>query len=96
MEFVCDVKSGVLQGCPLASILFILAMEPFVQMFIKSIDSQGIGHTCLCADDIAIVLQSWRDLVKAYQVFALAAAAAGLHLKFKKRDTTIKRTTSSS
>ena len=31
--FMCIVKSGVLLGCPLASIIFILSIESFVQLF---------------------------------------------------------------
>ena len=54
--FLCQVRSGVLQGCPLASLLFVLAMEPFVQLFNTFIDSQQLDRTCLCADDVGVVL----------------------------------------
>ena len=48
------------------------------------IDSIGIGVTCLCADDIGMALRSWRDLIKAYEIFSMAESAAGLTLKPKK------------
>ena len=82
--FLCQVRSGVLQGCPLASLLFVLTMEPFVQLFNNFLDSQQLGRTCLCADDVGIVFKSWFDLVKVFKVFYLAERAAGLKLKPRK------------
>eukprot|EP00973_Karenia_brevis_P063364 8807284-Karenia_brevis.AAC.1 len=76
------VKSGVLQGCPLASVLFVLALEPFVCMLHSTIAGQGIIE--VCADDIAVVLQSWIQLKDLYKVFQFAQSAAGLTLKPKK------------
>eukprot|EP00973_Karenia_brevis_P011142 1507863-Karenia_brevis.AAC.1 len=82
--FMCTVRSGVLQGCPMASLLFVLAMDPFAQLFNSQIDALDLGLTCLCADDIGLALKSWHDLIHAYEIFQLADAAAGLVLKPKK------------
>eukprot|EP00973_Karenia_brevis_P032721 4517312-Karenia_brevis.AAC.1 len=69
---MCQVRNGVFQGCPLASPPIVIAMDPFVQVFAAEIDSLGIGVSCLCADEIGIALRSWRDLCKAFLMFALA------------------------
>ena len=44
-------------------------MDPFVQLFNTAIDSLSLGVTCLCADDKAIVLRSWSQLVDVYKIF---------------------------
>eukprot|EP00973_Karenia_brevis_P045328 6278287-Karenia_brevis.AAC.1 len=79
---MCKVGCGVLQGCPLASILFVLAVEPFCILLNSAVNNRGIVE--LCADDIAIVLQSWFDLPSVYKVFEYARRAANLHLKPRK------------
>ena len=53
IDFMCMINSGVIQGCPMASLLFVLAMEPFVVLFNRRIELQHLGLIRLCADDIA-------------------------------------------
>ena len=84
LRHFCFVKNGVLQGCPLAALLFVVAMDRFVQMFHAAIDSLSLGVTCLCADDIAIVLKSTAQLVDLFRIFSLARRAAGLSLNVTK------------
>eukprot|EP00973_Karenia_brevis_P046499 6449363-Karenia_brevis.AAC.1 len=84
VRYMCQVRSGVLQGCPLAALLFVLALEPFVCMFQHTMYSQSIGVIAICADDISIVLKSWRDLIHVHCIFELAQQAAGLTLKPRK------------
>ena len=86
------MQSGVLQGCPLASVLFVLAMEPFICLFQQLLCPQphdgfnlsNRGVVTVCADDIAIVLQKWSDLPAVFRIFELARRAAGLSLKPRK------------
>eukprot|EP00973_Karenia_brevis_P038639 5332368-Karenia_brevis.AAC.1 len=80
-EFMCVVRSGVLQGCPLAALLFVLAMDPFLIIFKNAVDNQAIGIVRACADDIAVVLRSFFDFPVIFKIFQLAADVAGLVLK---------------
>ncbi|CAI5457403.1 unnamed protein product [Closterium sp. Yama58-4] len=67
-----EVVSGVRQGCPLASYLFLCAVEPLAQLVIKrklGISKAGerlayIGH----ADDITLILEGKGQLIRAEQV----------------------------
>ena len=63
-ELMCLIQSGVLQGCPLASLLFVVCMEPFCILFHVGIDNMGIVHVRLCADGIGVILQNWAHLIK--------------------------------
>ena len=82
VEYMCKVGCGVLQGCPLASILFVMAIEPFSILLNAAVNLRGIVE--LCADDIAIVLQSWLDHPSVHKDFEFARRAANLHLKPRK------------
>ena len=83
-EFMCQVRSGVLQGCPLAALLFVMTMEPFVLLFQKQIMQRELGTVSLCADDIAIVIKNLYDLIVVYIIFLKAQFAAGLTLNSTK------------
>eukprot|EP00973_Karenia_brevis_P019080 2616097-Karenia_brevis.AAC.1 len=82
MRYMCSVRSGVLQGCPLASELFLFSIEPFCILLNNTVHNQGIVE--LCADDIAIVLQSWLQLHAVHIIFQYAERCAGLKLKLRK------------
>ena len=84
VEFVREIKCGVLQGCPLAALIFVLAMEPFCVVFNRQIVMQSLGQVHLCADDIGMVLKSWTYLIAAYAIFELAYKAACLRPGAKK------------
>eukprot|EP00973_Karenia_brevis_P046802 6493792-Karenia_brevis.AAC.1 len=57
-------------------------MEPFCCMFSAAMQLKGIVE--LCADDIAIIFQSWFDFPIVYDIFELARKVAGLTLKPRK------------
>eukprot|EP00973_Karenia_brevis_P024196 3340554-Karenia_brevis.AAC.1 len=60
----------------MASLLLVLALEPFCQLFRSSIDQKQIGHSGLCADDIGVVLKTWNDLSVLFKIFSKAHASA--------------------
>ena len=54
-EYSCH--EGVLQGCPLAALLFVLSMEPFVLLFQKQLIQRDLGtvagpQLCCALDNI--------------------------------------------
>ena len=81
---MCMVQSGVLQGCPPAALLFVVAMEPFLILFQLSIVDAGLGIVKVCADDIAIVLKNISALCEVSKTFKIAEQVAGLILKTRK------------
>ena len=83
-KFMCIVRSGVLQGCPLASLLFVIAMEPFLILFKLSIEDAALGVIRACADDIAVTLKNMSSLVQLFDIFQIAEQVAGLRLKVTK------------
>ena len=83
-QFIRLVKSGVLQGCPLATLLFVIAMEQFLVMFNTAVESAGLGIVRACADDVALVLKDFSSFSIVYKIFKLAEIPAGLTLKVQK------------
>ncbi len=52
MHWLFKVVSGVLQGCPLSGSLFLIVIDPLLDMFSKYIVELGHGHVHACADDV--------------------------------------------
>lgn len=75
-----QVLSGVLQGCPLSSTLFTLAIDPLLWIFSQTIVRNQIGVVCACADDIAIALHNMSTLKMVSDIFNLFSNVSGLTL----------------
>jgi hypothetical protein len=78
------ILSGVIQGCPLASFCFVIAFDPFLNMFDRIIVKQKLGIVRACADDVGFALVSLGVLPKVASIFKIARLLAGLTLKLKK------------
>ena len=72
---------GVKTGCPLSSILFLLCVNPFIDVVILRCDQPKLSVTRICADDFGSALRSLSVLKIQAPVSFLAARCAGLHLK---------------
>ena len=84
VTFLFFILSGVIQGCPLASFCFVVAFDPFLNLFDEIIEKKGRGIVRVCADDVGMMLSSLDFLPKVASIFRLAHALAGLVIKFKK------------
>jgi hypothetical protein len=78
------ILSGVIQGCPLASFCFVVAFDPFLNLFDDLIVKKDLGIIRACADDVGGALVSLAQLPKVATIFKLAKVIAGLTIKFKK------------
>ena len=79
--FLFNVLAGVKTGCPLSSILFLLCVNPFIELVIRNCDVPKLAVTRICADDFGSALRYLLVLKTQARVFLLAARCAGLHLK---------------
>eukprot|EP00973_Karenia_brevis_P007352 994720-Karenia_brevis.AAC.1 len=50
--FVCILRSGVIQGCPLSGTLFTIVIDIFLEFMYQEIYEKGRGEIAACADDI--------------------------------------------
>ena len=57
-SFLFEVLCGVKTVCPLSSILFVLCVNPFVDLVIRRCDAPKLSVTRICADDFGSALQS--------------------------------------
>ena len=80
-EFLFKVERGVKIGCPLSSILFLLAINPFVYLFQWLSDGPGLSATRVCADDFGSALKELSVLKIQNSIFKLVSPISGLHLK---------------
>ena len=80
-KFLFYVLCGVKTGCPLSSILFLLCVNPFIDLFRWLSDNPGFSLTRICADDFGSALKQLESLRTQASIFRLAGAVAGLLLK---------------
>ena len=79
-----DVKNGVKTGCPLSSLLFLLGVNPVVDMFNLLSDGPKMSCTRVCADDFGSALRCLSALRTHASIFKLATRCTGLKLKSSK------------
>ena len=80
-KFLFEVLCGVRTGCPLSSILFLLCVNPFIDIILLISDGPRLSVTRVCADDFGSTLRRLEVLKIQVTVFKLAARLAGLVLK---------------
>ena len=80
-SFLFYVLCGVKTGCPLSSILFLLCVNPFIDLFNWLSDNPGFSITRVCADDFGSTMDQLYRIKTQASIFKLAAGVAGLHLK---------------
>ena len=78
------VQAGVKTGCPLSSLLFLLGVNPVIDLFLRLSDGPKLSATRVCADDFGSALRYLRVLKVHAAIFALAAKTIGLLLKPEK------------
>ena len=79
--YLLDVLCGVKTGCPLSSLLFLLSVNPFIDLIKWLSDGPGFSYTRICADDFGSALAQLRNLKAQASGFSLARRVAGLFLK---------------
>jgi len=77
-SFAYHMATGTQQGCPLASIIFLLVFDPTLRMLLSELRKGG----CLfaCADDVFVVLKHISELAGVQLAFSVLQAASGLTL----------------
>lgn len=80
-EMLYWVRSGIVQGCPLSGLLFVVTVDPVLRMLDAALRAVGRSVVCACADDIGAVCYSKTHLLAMRPPFLLAARAARLCLK---------------
>lgn len=85
-RFMFNIFAGVIQGDPLAAAVFVIAFDPFLRR-LDRILAPSIPRKPLvwaCADDVAITLANFNDVVILNQEFGLLKAASGMQLNLLK------------
>ena len=80
LQYLRHVTCGVLQGCPISTILFNFSVDPLLFMFSEYIVVPSLGHVLACADDFGAVLYRLQSLVYMYHIFNLYGKVSGLKL----------------
>ena len=78
LVFQFELASGVEQGCPSASYIFIFAFEACVRMLTMAIATTGA--VLACADDLLLIIKAICVLNRVAAIFCLLEKAAALRL----------------
>ena len=70
-SFLFEVLCGVKTGCPLSSILFLLCVNPFIDLVIQRCDAPKLSVTRICADDFGSALRCISVLQTQARFFSL-------------------------
>lgn len=81
-EHSFDIRSGVVQGCPLSGAMFVLLLDPLIRRLGGQI--RGRGCVNACADDLAVVAADVAQLDAVGESMALLSRAAALRLNLAK------------
>lgn len=68
-SYLFRVGGGVQQGCPLSSVIFILAIEPLLWVLSQVVAKPSLGRVCVCADDIGISLLHLSTVKALHDIF---------------------------
>uniref|UniRef100_A0AAV1TWB1 Reverse transcriptase domain-containing protein n=1 Tax=Peronospora matthiolae TaxID=2874970 RepID=A0AAV1TWB1_9STRA len=87
-----DVGCGIRQGCPLAPLLFIIAVEPLYEILHSTVKGVRIANTsetleikvCGYGDDTAVYVQSPEELSVVMRTLMRFGAASGLVINASK------------
>ena len=83
-KFLFFIMRGVIQGCPLASFCFVIAFDPFLNMFYRNVVAQKVGIVRACADDVGFALSTIDVLKAVASTLESAESLAGLKIKMSK------------
>ena len=72
---------GVKTVCPSGSLLFLLGVNPVIDLFLMCCDGPQLSVTRVCADDIGSALRRLETLKKQASIFKVADKVCGLKLK---------------
>ena len=81
MQLLFVVLSGVIQGCPLASAVFVIALNPWLLRIQAELEIPKRGIVRACADDLGFVLRAFAHLSLLFAIFTDMAHVANLQLK---------------
>ena len=76
-SFLFEVLCGVKTGCPLSSILFLLCVNPFIDLVVQRCDAPKLSVTRTCADDFGSALRCLSVLQTQAKVFSLLLGVLG-------------------
>ena len=92
IRFLFQISSGVLQGDPFSATLFVIALDPFLGLLADKISNRSVITSSSdelpavrgCADDLALVLTSFKQFSVARVCFEWFENVSSLQLKFPK------------
>ena len=84
LQWISNIRSGVLQGCPLSGTLFVLAIDPLLAQFEHYTHNPQLGAVFVCADDIGAAIKHLKHLQLLFHMFDAYRQVSGLTLNPRK------------